>query len=103
MGQGVQVGIDDWREQLEANKNSYAREFVTRQRFLTAYPLTMSAVQFVDELNQNAGDVLSLAERDDLIVELNAAADVTVGRATVLLRVAENGDLRQRERIEHLC
>jgi Galactose oxidase, central domain/Kelch motif len=98
MGQGVQVGIDDWREQLEANKNSYAREFVTRQRFLTAYPLTMSAVQFVDELNRNAGDVLSSAERDDLIVELNAATDVTVRRATVLLRLAENGELRQREK-----
>lgn len=98
VGQGVQVGIGEWEGQLEANKNSYASEFVTMRRFLTAYPLTMSAVQFVDELNQNAGDVLSLAERDDLIVGLNAAADVIVGRATVLLRVAENAALRQREK-----
>jgi hypothetical protein len=97
LGQGVQVGIGDWQAQLEANKNAYTGEFVTRQRFVTAYPLTMTAVQFVDQLNQNAGNVLSPGERDQLIAELSAAADVTVGRASVLRRVAENAELRQQE------
>jgi hypothetical protein len=97
LGQGVQVGIGDWQAQLEANKNAYTREFVTRQRFVTAYPLTMTAVQFVDQLNQNAGNVLSPGERDQLIAELSAAADVTIGRASVLRKVAENAELRQQE------
>ena len=97
IGQGVQVGIGDWQTQLENNKVAYAREFVARQRFLSAYPLTMSPAQFVDKLNQNAGGVLSQSERDLLVAELTAATDVTQGRASVMRKVAEDADLRQGE------
>ncbi|HKY29176.1 MAG TPA: lamin tail domain-containing protein [Pyrinomonadaceae bacterium] len=97
MGRDVQVGIGDWQAQLEANKQAYAREFVVRQRFLTAFPLTMTPAEFVDKLNLNAGDVLSPQEREELINELTAATDVTQGRASVLRKVAEDADLRQRE------
>jgi hypothetical protein len=98
IGLGVRVGIGDWEAQLEANKNAYAREFVVRQRFLTEYPLTMTPAQFVDKLNLNAGGVLSQSERDQLVAELTAAGDVTQGRASVLRKVAEDADLRERER-----
>jgi CSLREA domain-containing protein len=97
ISQGVRVGIGDWQAQLEANKNAFAHEFVVRQRFLTAFPLTMTAEQFVDKLNLMAGDVLSPTERSQLIAELNAASDVTQGRASVLRKVADDDDLRQRE------
>jgi PA domain/Domain of unknown function (DUF4214) len=97
VAQGVQVGIGDWQGQLEANKTAYAREFVVRQRFLTAYPLTLTAAEFVNQLNMRAGNVLSAAERDQLIAELNATGDMTVGRASVLRKVAEDADLRQQE------
>ncbi|HET6890253.1 MAG TPA: Calx-beta domain-containing protein, partial [Pyrinomonadaceae bacterium] len=97
IGRGVQVGIRPWEAQLEANKNAYVREFVVRQRFLAEYPLTMTPAQFVDKLNLNAGGVLSQSERDQLVAELSAAGDVTQGRASVLRKVAEDADLRQRE------
>lgn len=97
IGQGVQVGIGNWETQLENNKSAYAREFVVRQRFLSAYPLTMTAGQFVDKLNESAGGVLSQSERDQLVAELDAAMDVTQGRASVVRKVAEDADLRQRE------
>lgn len=97
IGSGVRVGIGDWQAQLEANKNAYAQEFVVRQRFLIEYPLTMTPAQFVDKLNLNAGGVLSQSERDQLVTELTAAGNATKGRASVLRKVAEDAELRQRE------
>ena len=61
-----------------------------RSRFLSAYPLTMSAAQFVDTLNSNAGNVLSTAERNQLVNDLNGGIKT---RAQVLRAVAEDSDL----------
>ncbi|HYE14886.1 MAG TPA: Calx-beta domain-containing protein, partial [Pyrinomonadaceae bacterium] len=96
IGQGVVVGRPGWPELLEANKQAFALEFVSRQRFLDAYPLTMSPAEFVDRLNEQAGGVLSQEERDALVAEL-AANNTGAGRASALRRVAEDEDLRRRE------
>ena len=96
LGQGVQVGIGQWQAQLDANKNALVAEFVQRQRFLTAFPLTMTPTQFVDKLNLNAGGVLSTTERTQLINELTSNNTIA-GRASVLRKVAEDADLHQRE------
>ena len=96
IGRGVQVGIGDWQTQLEANKVAFLAEFVQRPRFLTAFPLTMTPTQFVDQLNFNAGSVLSATERTQLINELTANNTIA-GRASVLRKVAEDPDLNQRE------
>jgi hypothetical protein len=97
IGRGVRVGIGDWRAQLEANKDAFAVEFVRRPRFVAEYPLSMTAAQFVDKLDQNAGGVLSQVERDQLVAELSAAPDATQGRARALRIVAEDADLRRGE------
>jgi hypothetical protein len=97
IGQNVVVGATGWEAQLEANKQSYVLEFVLRQRFLTAFPLSMTSAQFVDKLVQNAGITLTTAERDALIAQLNSTADVAAARAAVLRAVAENAQLRQNE------
>ena len=97
IGEGVRVGIGDWQLQLENNKRAYANDFVQTQRFLAAYPLTMTPAQFVDQLNLRSGFVLSQVERDQLVAELTAAPDVTQGRASVLRKVADDADLRQQE------
>jgi hypothetical protein len=97
IGQGVQVGIGDWQQQLEANKQAYLVEFVTRPRFTVAFPATLTPAQFVDQLNRNAGAVLSPAERDALVSELAGAPDQTQGRAAALRGVAEEAELRRRE------
>ena len=94
VGNGIVVGVGDWQAQLERNKDSFVAEFVTRQRFLSAYPQTLTAAQFVDTLNLNAGGVLSPPERDQLVAELTSGAKT---RAQVLRAVAEDADLAQQE------
>ena len=97
VGQGVQVGIGDWQQRLEANKNAYMLEFVQRAQFLSVYPLSLTAQQFVDGLDQKAGGILSATERSDLIAILGATPGDPQKRASVLRKVAEDADLHQRE------
>ena len=97
IGQGVVVGQGNWQQQLENNKNAFVLEYVQRQRFTDAFPLSMTPQQFVDKLNQNADFVLSQDEHDQLVAQLTAANNVTIGRAAALRQVAEHSLLRQRE------
>ncbi|HVF44141.1 MAG TPA: zinc-dependent metalloprotease family protein [Pyrinomonadaceae bacterium] len=97
IGQGLVVGQGNWQAQLEANKQAYALEFVQRQRFLTAYPLTQTPAQFVDKLRQNTGTSLSQAETAALVAQLTSN-NTNAGRAAVLRAVAEDGDLQQAEK-----
>jgi TolB protein len=90
IGNGVIVNQPGWEQVLENNKQAFLTEFVQRNRFTTAYPQSMTAGQFVDKLNDNAGNVLSVAERDQLVNELTA---LTKTRAQVLRAVAEDANL----------
>ena len=97
IGKGVQVGIGDWEGQLEANKVAFMQAYVQRPDFLAAFPNSLSAVQFVDQLNSNAGNVLSTSERDNLIAILGAIPSDVTKRAQVLRGVAEDATLRAAE------
>ncbi|CAN5722424.1 hypothetical protein BH18ACI4_BH18ACI4_12520 [soil metagenome] len=94
IGQGVVVGQAGWEQQLEANKQAFAVEFVGRQPFLDTYPQAITPAQLVDALNSNTGGSLSQAERDDLVGKLAAG---TMSRAQVLRAVAEDSDFSRRE------
>lgn len=96
IGKGVIVGVGDWQQRLDANKNAYAREFVASSRFISAFPPGLTATQFVDKLDQNAGGVLSAAERLNLINQLTNPSD-TQQRAAVLRKIAENVNFSRRE------
>jgi len=96
IGQGVVVGVGNWQQQLDANKSTYTQAFVADSRFTSAFPANMTATQFVDKLDQNAGGVLSAAERASLVGQLTKPADAQQ-RASVLRKVAEDADLSQRE------
>jgi len=98
IGQGVQVGIGNWQAQLEANKQAFALAFVQRSDFQAAYPGTLTADQFVTQLNNNAGGVLSPAEKANLIATLGLTPDDFAKRAVVLRAIAEDEDLRNAER-----
>ncbi|MDQ3745956.1 MAG: M12 family metallo-peptidase [Acidobacteriota bacterium] len=98
IAQGVIVGVGNWQQQLEDNKNGFAKEFVMRPAFISAYPLTMTPAQFVDKLNQNAGSVLTQPERDALIAQLASSADMAAGRGAVLRSIAENPVLNAQEK-----
>jgi len=94
IGQGVVVGEGNWAQILEANKEAFTTEFVQRARFVTAFPSTMTAAQFVDTLNANAGNPLSTSERDQLVNDLSTNAKT---RAQALRVVAEDVDLKRAE------
>jgi len=91
ISRGVIVGQGNWQAQLNANRVAYTLEFVQRPAFVAAYPTTLTPAQFVDQLNSNAGNPLSTAERDALVTELSANY-TTDGRAAALRRVVEDAD-----------
>jgi hypothetical protein len=98
IGQGVLVGIGDWQAQLEANKQAFALAFVERTDFLAAFPSSLTADQFVTQLNTNAGGVLSASEKANLVAVLGATPANVTKRASVLRSVAEDQDLKNAEK-----
>jgi len=99
IGKGVVVGVGDWQAQLEANKLSYAVDFVTRTRFTTAYPNSMTPAQFVDALFLAAGVTPTATERTAAMSEFGTAAtsSASAARARSLRLVAENSTLNVHE------
>jgi len=96
IGAGVVVGVGEWRQQLEANKQAFFNGWVLRPEFTARFPAGMTPAAFVAALDQNAGGVLTPAEVTALTAQL-AANNTTAGRAAVLRAVAENGELGRRE------
>jgi hypothetical protein len=91
IGQGVVVGVGNWQQQLDDNKNAFTEDFVQRPAFLAALPASLTPTQFVDALNNNArnnSDVkpLSQTDHDNLVTALTTG---TMTRAQVLRFVAE--------------
>src|SRR4029079_7523661 len=97
VGQGVQVNVGDWQTQLEANKQAYTLAFVQRADFMAAYPNSMTAVDFVNKLNTNAGGVLSATDLNTLISNLVPAPSDFTMRSQTVRAVAENTNLRNAE------
>jgi hypothetical protein len=95
IGADVVVNQGDWQARLETNKQAYFSEFVSRASFLAQYPATLTAAQFVDSLNANAGGALTQAERDDLTNRLGSGQ---INRAQALREVAENAAFSTHEK-----
>jgi hypothetical protein len=100
IGQGVVIGQPGAEQQLEANKAAYALDFVSRSRFATAYPTTLTPTQFVDALFANAAVTPSTTDRNAAIGEFSGAVNTadTAARGRALRRVAENSILNQQEK-----
>jgi hypothetical protein len=95
VGRGVIVGQNGWEDLLENNKQDFVRALIRTQRFFDAFPNTMTPAQFVDKLNQNAGNVLTPGERNDAIALFEGtpdSSDIRV-RRHALLAVAEAPEL----------
>jgi len=90
IGENVVVGQTGWEAVLENNKQALTADFVQRSRFTAAFPTSMTASQFVDTLNANAGNPLSTAESNQLMNDLTTGVKT---RADVLRAVAEDPDL----------
>jgi Lamin Tail Domain/Calx-beta domain/Domain of unknown function (DUF4214) len=102
IGRGVVVNQGDWRAQLEANKQAFVAQFVTRPEFVAAFTSSLTAAQYVDALNSHttdplqpsSGGSLTQSERDQLVSDLSAGRKT---RADVLRAVAENDVFRGRQ------
>jgi hypothetical protein len=97
MGEGVVVGRSNWGARLEANKRAYFERFAASARFTARHPSALTPAAFVAALDQNAGGVLTQAERDALAAELSAAGNTAQARAVTLRKVAEHPELARRE------
>jgi hypothetical protein len=97
IGEGVQVGVGNWEQQLESNKQAYMLAFVQRATFQTAFPAAMTADAFVTKLDDNAGHVLSPSEKASLVAVLGSTPTDLAKRAQVLREVAEDADLKANE------
>jgi hypothetical protein len=99
IGKGIVVGQTGWEQQLENNKVAFAQEFITRSRFTTAYPTTLTPAQFVDALFAHAGVTPTASDRNAAINEFGGAVNTadTAARARALRRVADNSTLKQQE------
>jgi hypothetical protein len=99
LDQGVVVNETGWQAVLENNKQNFFSQFVQRSRFASQLPASMTAAQFVDKLNQNAGLVLLPSERAAAIGLFAGAANSSnlMARATALRQVAENQTLYKAE------
>ena len=94
LGRDVVVRQAGWENVLENNKQAFLQAFVQRARFTNAFPPAMSAGEFVDKVNANAGYLLSQAEYDQLVSDLSGGRR---SRADVLRAIAENPKLAQAE------
>ena len=97
IGNAVVVGQQGWEALLNANKDAYVLAFVQGQRFIAAYPVSMSATDFVTNLDQKAGGVLTANEKAQLIASFGGTPGDAVKRAAVLRAIADNAVLMQRE------
>ena len=100
IAKGLIVGTPGWPNVLEANKVAFTQDFVTRSRFTSKYPTSLTPTQFVDQLNNNTGLTLSPSERTSIIGEFGGAGNTsdTIARARAIRRVAENTTLVNAEK-----
>ena len=80
--------------QLDQSKTDFAAAFVQRPIFLSSYPNSMTAAQFVDALNANTANSLTQSERNALV---NGLLGGTETRASVLRKIADNQAFSDRE------
>ncbi len=91
VGAGVVVGQGNWEQQLEANKQRYLHEFVSRTEFVSQFPQGMAAPEYVSRLFLNAGATPTQAETVDAVNKYGAGD--AAGRAAALRSVVESGSV----------
>ncbi|HEX3229453.1 MAG TPA: choice-of-anchor Q domain-containing protein, partial [Pyrinomonadaceae bacterium] len=98
ISKGVVVLQNGWQRTLENNTRAFAEDFVKRDRFVAAYPVTMTPVEFVDKLFVNGQIPVTDGDHAAAIAEFGGAPDTSeaAARARALRRIAENSVLERR-------
>jgi hypothetical protein len=92
---GLIVGQAGWEQQLEQNKQEFARLWVQRSKVLAQFPGDMQAGAFVDKLFANSEVTPTQAERDAAVAAFGAGG--VEGRAAALLNVAASRSVYNRQ------
>jgi hypothetical protein len=89
--EGIVVGQGAWEQQLEANKQNYVADFVSRTDFVQQFPLGQAAARYVDKLFANANATPTASERD---ASINAyGSGDAAGRVAAFRSVIESGSV----------
>jgi hypothetical protein len=88
VGDGVIVGNTGSDLLLEANRQAYLEEFVSRPEFIAAFPQGINAFTYVDTLFANEAVIPTVSERQSAINAYGTGN--TLGRAAALKSVAES-------------
>ena len=99
ISKGLIVGHGQWEVVLETNKQAFALDFVSRARFTSAFPTSMTPIAFVNLLFANAGVTPTPAEQAAAVNEFGGASNTAdvAARARVLRLIAENPTLTAQE------
>jgi hypothetical protein len=85
---GVIVGQPGFQQQLDANKQAYLEDFVTRAEFTAQFPPSLNGPEFVDKLFANAGATPTATERSAAISAYGSGD--TAGRVAAVKSVVES-------------
>jgi hypothetical protein len=92
---GLIVGRAGWEQQLEQNKQDFARLWVQRAEFLAQFPNDMPSGAFVDKLFANSGVTPAQAERDAAVAAFGVGG--VEGRAAALRNVADSSSVYNKQ------
>jgi len=92
--EGMRSVTGQTADEVFAKRNAFASAWVSRGDFAANFPTGMSASDFVNKVLQTAG--ITVANKDQLIAEL-AANNTAAGRAAVLFKIVESGELYAKE------
>ena len=67
LGEGVQVGIGDWQDRLDQNKQAFTRQFVQSEEFKARYPDGMPAAEFAQDMFAYASVTPTEAELSSVV------------------------------------
>jgi hypothetical protein len=93
IGNGVIVGQGNWQAQLDANKQAYLQDFVSRIEFTSqaSFAQSVLAATYVDALFANSGVTPTAAERNAAISAYGSGD--AAGRVAALQSVIESGSV----------
>jgi hypothetical protein len=94
---GVVVGQENWEQQLETNKQNFARQWVQRADFVAQYPESMTREQYVDQLFARSEVAPTADERNAALAAYDSGSDLPDKRARALRAVVESGSVYNKQ------
>ncbi len=82
-------------DEVNQKRATFATNWVLRADFLTAFPRSLTATQFVDNVSQTAG--ITLSNRSQVISDLQAAGNTDGGRANAMRAIADSAEETSKE------